>query len=372
MAAVGRAALVAIGALGAGVLPSCSKLEGLGGPVPPLATFQLEVTGDLGPLRPPDDTGTPNLQVALVWGKQWLTEALCILPPESDAAAAAIAAGCRDPFGFVPARVEANLPVEIGVPATLDLYSLPGADVMVGDVTARVAYGTVIVYDDRNASGTLELARPNRFNGNGPPPNDTTPTRLPDIVYGASFITMTASDQRVAYREGAFDPAAAFYPRSGCGAPPTAFSVVAAGGFSEADAIAAALAGKLPAEDPAACAEAAPADALISIPVRAPADVHEVACTERAADSSVRYREPDPDPPDLTDRTTACVHLPTFDGTTSPVIELVVTGRADDSCRGLSHFVLRGCAEDPSCALPDWDHTAAPPTWWPCPTQAAR
>jgi hypothetical protein len=28
--------------------------------------------------------------------------------------------------------------------------------------------------------------------------------------------------------------------------------------------------------------------------------------------------------------------------------------------------VLRGCREDPTCAVPDWDFTAHPPQWWPC------
>jgi hypothetical protein len=114
--------------------------------------------------------------------------------------------------------------------------------------------------------------------------------------------------------------------------------------------------------------QAAPADATIEITPAPPADVREVACTERNADSSVRYREPDVDPPDFTNRVSACVHLPTFDGTTSPVVELIVSGRNDDSCKGITHYVLTGCREDPNCGSPDWDHSLAPPTWWPCPS----
>jgi hypothetical protein len=349
------------------VAGGCSNLQGFGGPVPPLATFHVEVTGDLGPLRPPGETGTPDLQVAMVWGQQFLVEPLCILPPETPEAAAVYAVGCRDPFGFVPARVAANAPIDFGVPASLDLFTLPGADVMVGDVTARVAYASFLIYDDRDHSGTLELARPNRPQMNdGPPMNDTTPIHLTDTVYGASFLTMTAPDQRAAFREGAFSAVAAFYPRAGCGEPPPAFSVLAAGGFTVLDAIKATMAGTLPQEDPAACAQADPADAVITIPVQAPAMVREAACTERSTNSSVRYREPDAMSPDLTDRKLACVHLPSF-GTPSDITELVVSARSDDSCFGLTHYVLKGCREDPACGTPDWDHSLAPPTWWPCP-----
>jgi hypothetical protein len=348
-------------------LASCGKLQGIGGEAPPLATMQVEVTGDPG-------AEGEHLQVALVWGMQWLPEVLCtgILPPESPDAAAAIAAGCRDPFGFVPLRVEANVPIVPGVPATIELEDLPASDVLVGDITARVAYGSFVVYDDRNASGGLELARPNRIvdpGDMGSGSGSDTSTQLQDVVYGASFLTMTAPDERLAYREGAFAPAAAFYPRSGCADPPPAFSILGAGGFTAQAAIAATLAGNLPPEDPSTCTEGATDTTTVPIAVEAPMiAIEEAACTENTADSSVRYREPDATSPDFTDRTLACVHLPTFDGTTSPVVELIVTGRTEDSCVGLTHYVLTGCRTDPLCESPDWDHSLAPPTWWPCPS----
>jgi hypothetical protein len=345
----------------------CGKLTGFGGPVPPLVTFQLMVTGDLAPFRPPNVTSERDLRVALVWGAQWLTEPFCVLPAESTKAGDVIAAGCRDPFGFVPIRVAANVQVSIGQTATLPLYDLPSADVMVGDVTARVAYGSLVVYDD-DGTGTLELASPHRTNsgGNGPPMEDTRDSS--DIVYGASFVSMTAPDQRIAFREGAFNAAAAFYPRSGCPAPPPGFSVLSAGGFSLDVGLAAAATGQLPPEDPSACAQTDPTATVISIPVAAPVDVREVSCVERTDDSSTRYREPPADPPDFSDRTTACAHLPSFDaGNQSSLIQLVVSGRLQDRCEGLTHYVLRGCRQNVACTVPDWDFTATPPAWWPCP-----
>jgi len=344
-------------------------LQGLGGATPPLVGFSIAVNGDVGAVRPAGDTGALTLRVALVWGDQWLTEPFCILPPESDAAAAVIQAGCRDPFGFVPLRVAANATLTEGVPTTVELLDLPAADVLVGDVTSRVAYGTFVLYDDRDGSGTLDLSQPHRTpsGGGGPPQQDVADSA--DIIYGASFVTMTAPDQRAAYREGAFDAASAFYPRSGCGAPLPGFSVLSAGGFSAAAGLASTVTGQLPAEDPATCAEAAPASATIGIDVQAPGPVQEVACTERTSDSTIRYRQPPADPPDLTGRTSACAHLPAYDAMDqSSLIQFVVSGRASDRCQGLTHYTLRGCRENVACAVPDWDFTANPPSWWPCPS----
>ena len=350
----------------------CGELKGFGGEAPPLASFTILFQGDLAPLRPAGATEDHALRVALVWGEQWLTEPFCVLPAESPQAAAVIEAGCRDPFGFVPNVVSVSVPIAIDVPATLTLTQLPAADVMVGGVTARVAYGSLVVFDDVDDTGTLELSRPFRGPqnpGRGPPEPTRAPSR--DIIYGASFLTMTAPDQRVAYREGAFDAASAFYPRAGCDPPPPGFSVVAAGGFTAEAALTALLSGGLPQQDPSTCAASAAADTTIVIAARAPADVQEVACDERTEDSSVRYREPPGNPPpDLGSRTQACARLPAFDTTggspASDLIQFVISGRSTDRCKGLVHYTLRGCFEDVNCAMPEWDYTANPPDWWPC------
>lgn len=359
----------AVGAVVVGTLAGCGDLQNFSGAVPPLTTLHVQVTGDFESVRPPDQRENPDLHVALVWGQQWLTEPLCILPPETPEGAAVIAAGCRDPFGFVPAQVEESVPIEIGTPADLQLFTLPSASLLIGDLTARVGYGSLVVYDDRDGNGTLQLARPNR---RGMPSDmhqpDETPTQLTDTIYGGSFVSMTQPDQRLAYREGAFVELA-FYPRSGCGAPPAGFSVLAAGGFTQQQAIDSTLAGMLPPEDPATCAEAPTTSTTIQIPLARPADVTELACTERNLDATVRYREPDVDAPDFTDRLTACVHLPTF-GPPTDVIELIVSGAVTsatpDSCKGITHYILKGCREGPDCGTPDWDHSTAPPPWWPC------
>jgi len=284
-----------------------------------------------------------------------------------------IDAGCPDAFGFVPARVSASVDVEPGLPATIELLTLPGADVMIGDVTARVAYASVVVYDDRNASGTLELQEGFRFGDRGEggpgggPDQGNPPEPDADVVYGASLVSMTQPDERVAFREGVFNAAAAFYPREGCPDPPKGFSILSAGGFSAADAIAAVLRGELPAEDPASCVEASLADSTIRIPLQAPDPLRQLGCLPRRDNGTPRYRTPDGTAPDLTERPWACVSLPSFgEPAADGVLQLVAAGLPSDACKSLTHWVLRGCEHDPECETPEWDQTATPPDWWPC------
>jgi hypothetical protein len=371
---VRRALAVATSTL---LVAACGKLQDFGGGEPPLVTFQVMFNGDLAPLRPAGVTSERSLRVALVWGLQWLQEPFCILQtlqPESDAVAAVVANGCRDPFSFVPSRVDVSVPITIGETTSLPLSVLPTADLFVGDITARVAYGSLVVYDDRANRGTLELSQPHPTpfgaegrRGGDRGSMDEVPDSM-DIVYGASFWTMTAPDHRVAYREGGFDSTSAFYPRAGCAAVPRpGFSVLGAGGFTAAAALTAAAAGMLPPEDPATCSEDSPETAVVSIAAQASTDVTELDCDERTADSSTRYHEPPATAPDLTGRVSACAHLPSFDaGNQSSLIQFVVSGRSTDRCKGLTHYTLRGCRENVSCAVTDWDLTASPPSWWPC------
>lgn len=367
MAAVIRTAIAASIA-SALATAGCGNLSGFGGSVPPLATVHVQVTGDFASVQVPGP-GAPKLQAALMWGAQWLTEPLCVLPGDMSVEALK-AAGCRDPFGFVPDRVAVNAPLAPDGTAELDLFDLPGADVMVGAVTARVAYASVVIYDDRDGDGTLTLGRASRLGGRDQGRPDDNGVQTIDLVYAASFASMTQADTRLAYREGGFDRSAAFYPRAGCGDPLPSFSIVSAGGFSEEAAKTAELNGQLPPEDPSTCREQ-PVDTPVTLAYQPPAPLHELACQERTLDSSIRYREPPADPLDLTARTAACAQVPDFgSGKANGMIQYVVSGRSDDSCMGLTHYVLRGCRNDPLCAQPQWDITATPPSWWPCPVQA--
>jgi hypothetical protein len=370
-----RSAVLSIAAIASG----CGNLQGLGGRSTPLVTFNFVVNGDIAPVRPTGVDSERALQVALVWGEQWLTEPFC-LPGQHTAQANDVAnQGCRDPLGFVPARVAVDVPVTIGVPTTISLQDLPSADLMVGDITSRVAYASLVVYDDRGpdggvGDGTLNLALSHRLPsaGPGPPQNDTADSG--DIVYGASFLTMTMPDQRIGYLEGTFTPSA-FYPRNGCDAPPDGFSVLSAGGFSGPDPLGLVEQGMLPPEDPATCASSSkPPDQMINVPIQGPAVAAEAGCMERTDDSSTRYRQPPFDhAPDLTNRMSICTRLPSFEAGDNPdLTQLVITGRSTDRCKGLTHYTLRGCRNNVACPVPQWDYTANPPAWWPSPSQCQQ
>jgi hypothetical protein len=347
------------------LLAGCGDLVGFGGPVPPLATLHVEATGDFESVRVPNATAE-DLKIALVWGTQWLQEPLCFLPPESPEVATVVAAGCRDPLAFTPTRVAGSVAIAPNLPADLTLFELPSAEIMFGDVTARVAYGSLVVFDDRDHSGTLELARARRLPVGGFDEDEDNTSR--DIVYGASFVGMDEPDQRLAFREGGFVETG-FYPRHGCDAPLPAFSILGAGGFSLADALAATAAGMLPAEPPGTCTGAKPEDVTAAIPLRPNAEVREAGCEQRRLDSSVRYRQPPTDSPDLAAHPFACAGIPQLgDDTPSDIVQLVVAGSPDDSCRGLTHYTLIGCDEGRLvCDAPEWDFRTDPPAWWPCP-----
>ncbi len=377
-------------------LTACGKPVGLDAPVKPLQQIHVLVTGTVAVAGPVDagdvdagdvdagdvdaggvdaGSGPPRLRAALVWGLQWLPEPFCVLPPESPEAAAVIAAGCRESFGFIPNRAAADIPITPGVPATFDLYTLPAADVMVGDITARIAYASVIVYDDRNGNGVLDFRHPQRQRRGGEPINDTG--GAPDAVYGASFISMTQPDRRVAFLEGDFSAlrSVAFYPRVGCADPPKSFSILSAGGFSAAAALTSGLDGTIPPEDdPSACATATLDDTIvIPIPPQAPAALSQLACTTNDEGGVTYYRQAPTDALyDLTKWTWACASLPrigTDAGAGSLAQQLVIASPPSDPCRSTLHYTLRGCNNDPFCASPSWPAPGTPvPSWWPCST----
>ncbi len=359
-------------AVAASLLPlGCSKPIGLGGAVTPLVQIQVQAT-DPTSVVPTD----AHLRVALVWGLQWQPEPFCFLPPESPEAAAVIAAGCPDSLGFVPNLVGADTPLEPGAPATIALDTLPDAAVMVGDPSARIAYASLIVYDDRNLDGTLDLRHPQRQQHRGEPINDAP--GLADMVYGASFISMTQPDQRVAYREGGFDETVAFYPRRNCPDPPVSFSILSAGGFSAAEAMALAeqVPPQLPPEDPSTCATASPADTVVTIALQSPDGLSQLACTANDNGGVTYYREAPSSSPDLTaqrGQAWACASFPRLGGDPAgvpPGQQLVVSGTPPpyEPCLYTLHYTLRGCDSDPSCPVPSWDITSTPPDWWPCST----
>lgn len=320
----------------------------------PLATLTVQTTGDFQKLRPPETLAeTPRLRVALVWAgvpdpdRFCLENALLGFGMPGDASTTAVvAAGCPDVLGFVPALASVVIPIEPGVAAKMDLLSLPTAEVLVGAPEGRVAYGSLVVFDDRNGNDALDLMRtqvadqghgPGSGGGGGGGPGSgmggDQPKEPVDFVYGASFVTMRQGHTRVAFREGTFDLASYFYPTIGCDPPAQGFSIRKVVGLPTAST----------------CQSFSFDAQAVEIPLQATETVREVACNSVKA----RYRDVQEAPV----LTTPWV----CDGPN----HLVVANVAGD-CRGLGHFLLKGCEDDPNCETPSWDVTATPPHWWPC------
>lgn len=347
--------LVLAAGLGCAVaLAGCGELAGLDSEdVTPLARIQVRVVGDIDAVRQPTSR-PPQLRVALLWGQPWLPDASCIPPFENQQHADVAAAGCRDPLGFRRAGfgfgfgLDADSAVAPDGTATLDLYELPST--LYGDMYSQIVYGSVVVYDDVNGSHFMD--------------------DIDDVVYGASFRSMSKPDTRVVFRHGAFDDRSAYYPRRGCPPPPEGFSIVSTGGFTLEQAVEAQLHGELPEQDPAQCRQD-PIDGEIAVDLRARDEIGEITCLPFATGY---YTQPPPMQP--TDSLTACTSIPDRGtGLSHGKFQLLIAEAFqftpfDRACKFVQHVVLRGCFQDPLCETPDWD--VPRPPWWPCrvePTQ---
>lgn len=402
-------------------------VQGLDAPSAPLATLRIQLAPgtDIADLQRP--------RVALLWAGQAIIETACwdaaltaALGLPADATVAAVMAqGCRDPLGVVPAGPGESAPLAADGSADLSLWALPSAAYMVGDVSARIAHATVILYDDRDGDGSFRVQRPawpragegeatggpgsggggpggggDGHSGDEPMAPDEFEESLDDgvtdgdIVVAASFVSMTQPDVRVTFREGGFDALSAFYPRAGCPAPPLGYAVLSADGFALIDAVSALADGQLPTTSGCAASAFGPTAPPPIVLTRRPlAALRGVGCaigSAASADGRARYREPPDKAPWLS--TSPWVCRPAGGGGAPGALaggeggeggaggkpgdpgaaaEELIVPYPTSSCPGLRHYVLRGCRNDARCDQPDWDRSAHPPSWWPC-AAAAR
>ena len=390
-------------------------LAGLDAQATPLAELRVRVTGDLEALRPANTLSEkPRLRVGLLWGAQVQADPFCLPLPGDPSITAVRSEGCRDPFGFVGARIGPSVPVEPGQEVVLPLFDLPLADLLIGDITARLAYASVVVFDDRDDNKVLELWRatewpaaqssgPGSHGGPGGGMQDVpapAPIKKVDLMYAASFVSMLKPDQRLGYREGGYDPLSYYYPRWGCPEPPKGFSLLGAGGFTLQSLFAllanpaGALAAGLPGMATETCSAKDLSETVLELPLQATETFRDVVCARRAGNGmssgfstngSVNYREPPEKALPLDTIAWTCQPVaqggksgkaggmqaptPGDEAPTKPaIIELIVSG-APGGCRTVTHFIPKGCSTNPYCDQPEWE-PAKPPAWWPCPLAA--
>ncbi len=408
------------GALGAWLLVLAGCAEGVVGmeeTLTPLATLRVRMAPgtDLSDLKRP--------RVGLVWGGQTLAEPTCWLAAlglAGDAQAVA-EVGCRDPLGFYPEEAGVSVPLQADGTAEIPLYALPSADWMVGDLTARLTYASVVLFDDGDDDQSLNLRFPwwgrgrawvpaelrdqadfgggpgggpggGGDGGGGPPPEfDSGDEGDRDTIHAASFVSMTRPDVRLSFREGGFDTASAYYPRVGCEAPPVGYSLVGSSGFDAASAVLAFGKGELP--QTSDCFDATLEAGVVELARESTRTVAPVGCVRgnsSGSNGAARYREPPETAPWIPYAKWACLPLgaagsgilgaaglpgngkPAGDGGAADgdVPESkgddLVFAYPLDSCPALRHFTLRGCRNDPRCEVPEWDLSENPPSWWPC------
>lgn len=337
------------------LLSGCGGVHDLGEEGGALAAVAGEWSGDLSRHLPDGRTlGDVELRAGLLWATLPEPEPYCQqhgnpLLPGAGPVPEVARLGCPDLLGVAPGLVGPSVEIDpqdgsFEVP----LLHLPSAEVMVGEVSARVAYASLLLYDDVNGNGSLDLVerprRPQRHDGEGGPGSGQDRRARPrewskadpetsDVIYAASFVTMAQPHQRLAFREGGF-AISFFYPMLGCDPPPQGFSVVDVAGpvFQ------------------AVCAAAALTEAAPRLSISAPGKLASLRCQQPRGQLGVR---PDAEPNPAWPR--HCANR-----------QELVTVDPDAECPGIIQFTLKGCPGDPECRQPDWNLCGDPPAWWPC------
>ena len=267
---------------------------------------------------------------------------------------------CPDPFGVAPALGGPSTPLSQGVERNgrleVDIIftALPPAEVIIGTPDARVAYGSVVIFDDLNEDEVLTVGFALPFGlekGSAESDQGDNDARgrgffddpiEPDLLYGSSFTTLLDTQQRIVFREGNFVESF-FYPLGDCVPPP---------GLS-----------------------------IMTIAPEEPGDFEDLKCDIQEIDESLilevsgpnsRLQELICDPPEVwvlragDDLLITEEDLDRSELTCLSPWELVISN-TDASCKTLSVFRLIDCPSDePTCENPWWDDRAQPPVWWPC------
>ncbi|MBS2029745.1 MAG: hypothetical protein JST54_17730 [Deltaproteobacteria bacterium] len=249
---------------------------------------------------------------------------------------------CPDLYGVFPGQIEASVPIAADGSFTISLSALPDASVSVGDDQTRIAYGTLVVAEDLDGDGQLTIfGVVSKGEGEGHFGGPVGGQQ--DNVVAASFYSLHASQQRLVFREGGFAENSNFYPAPGCDDPPQGFSFLSAPPYS-------------PAGD-GGCSHA-PVSTVIEVHPLTADEALTFLCETIDGHQLLGEAQENPDPIDPSGKSGTVVCLG------SDYLAIVETG---PFCPTMWTYGLSGCADDPFCITPEWDHTAAKPSWWPCP-----
>jgi hypothetical protein len=287
---------------------------------------------------------------ALIWAAVPGVNPVCVetasqqLVPSDPNQVRAVASACPDAQGVFPGQPQVWVPIGPDGNFDLVLYTLPAISVSVGDGVTRVAYGSLIVFEDVNGDGQPTLPRLPTGEGRrravvGPQPSD------PDRIVAASFYALEAPQQRIVFREGDFVTPSFFYPAPGPGVgcePPPGFSIETAPPYADP-----------PVSD---CAFSKTDDTRLELVPLSDAEGLAFLCRGLQTDATVNQPIGD-EPPPQGGATNVCYGH----GVLAVVYHLSV-------CTVLRSYALAGCQQDPLCATPEWNINPSLLNWqWPCP-----
>ena len=261
---------------------------------------------------------------------------------------------CRDPLGVAPTLAGPSVAIQGETDAgllhlQLTFTSLPPADVLIGSPDARVAYAALVVFDDLNENGVLDigLSIPPLFwddprgldDDDQDKENDERAQRrfgdlnTPDELYSASFTSLLSTHQRLIFREGDFVESF-FYPMGDC-VPPQGFSMATVEGSF-----------------PSATCDTYPITTTTVLPISKPSlDRQEVICEP----TEVFIFKPPQAPPSEA-----------YEYECISSTELAAQDPTQ-ACKNLSVIKLIDCPpSEPNCESAAWDIRETPPIWWPC------
>lgn len=314
-----------------GLTAACGQVSELG--TEPEAL--LHVRGRLSrPISAPTD-GFTSLRAGLVWAGVPVFVPFCfeygenpLKPLQVPTDVAEV--GCRNPFLVAPGGLGASVAIEPdALSFQIPITQLPSAEVMIGPLEQRVAYASIVVFDDVDQDGELDLSRGcGRFGDSG---------QGRETIYASSFADLRDRQTRLAYTEGPFDQDSFFYPHPQCRSlPGEGFSIWDVDGIFESES---------------RC-EIHDMDHEVELTPGVSADLRHLSCIQRD-----RQSFPRPPPRDELDE--ELIWECTKEGglaTTNPTCP----------CPEIRVYTLVGCYDEVECEKPDWDRRDTPPEWWPC------
>ena len=321
-----RRGVCAIALLG---VAACGEIKGLDDELLPLARVPIVLTGELSGVTP-----TARRYAALLWGGVPRPDPFCDRARATDdpARRAVVDAGCPSRYYMIPKDVgpviELSPEAEVDQSVTLPLFTTPETE------SSQPVFGAVVVFEDRNRTGTLELSY-----------WESGPASGTDRILGASIVRDDPSDVvGIAFRE--LGPAS---DEACVGSACLVASCELPVGFSRA----AMTVYRPEIDQPTEClATSLSKPVQVFVPLTGDPELAALRCPD-ALDVSGAWVDPLEGRPDASWVCESPYHL-------------VIASPAGSVCARVQHYLLRGCWLDPYCESPEIDMTDETPAWWPC------